>query len=64
MFILTEVLTSSLILNFMYSYAYALYFYYFKSKLCFFLWKEINVLTKNLNIAISYVNHKYFQYHS
>lgn len=31
-----------------------------KSKLCFLLLKEINILTKNLNTAIAYVNHKYF----
>lgn len=59
MFILTEVLTSLLILNFMYSYVYALYFCYFKSKLCLLL-KEINVLTKNSNTATCDVNHKHF----
>lgn len=44
----------------MYSYVYALYFYYFKSKLRFLLLKEINVLTKNSNIAVCDVNHKHF----
>lgn len=59
MFILTEVLTSLLLMNFMYSYVYALYFYYLKSKLCLLLLKEINVLTKNSNTAICDVNHKH-----